>query len=72
VPADRCDLDHHEPVPRGATSGSNLDPFRRRHHQGKTFACAALRDQDGVDWTYRQPNATDASTNHYQQGRAFN
>ena len=52
VPADRCDLDHHEPVPRGATSGSNLDPFCRRHHRGKTFAWhAALRDQDGVDWT---------------------
>jgi hypothetical protein len=52
VPADRCDLDHHEPVPRGSTSGSNLDPFCRRHHRGKTFAWhAALRDQDGVDWT---------------------
>jgi Domain of unknown function (DUF222) len=52
VPADRCDLDHHEPVPRGTTSGSNLDPFCRRHHRGKTFAWhATLRDQDGVDWT---------------------
>jgi hypothetical protein len=52
VPAERCDLDHHEPVPRGATSASNLDPFCRRHHRGKTFAWhAALRDQDGVDWT---------------------
>jgi hypothetical protein len=27
VPADRCDIDHHEPAPRGATSASNLDPF---------------------------------------------
>jgi hypothetical protein len=52
VPADRCDLDHHEPAPRGATSASNLDPFCRRHHRGKTFAWhAALRDLDGVDWT---------------------
>jgi Domain of unknown function (DUF222) len=52
VPADRCDLDHHEPVPRGATSGENMDPFCRRHHRGKTFAwLAALRDHDGVDWT---------------------
>ncbi|HZN83545.1 MAG TPA: DUF222 domain-containing protein [Mycobacterium sp.] len=52
VPADRCDLDHHEPVPKGVTSGRNLDPFCRRHHRGKTFAWhAAHRDHDGVDWT---------------------
>jgi hypothetical protein len=52
VPADRCDLDHHEPVPLGATSGSNLDPFCRRHHRGKTFAwLASVRDDYGVDWT---------------------
>jgi hypothetical protein len=36
VPADRCDLDHHEPVPKGITSGTNMDPFCRRHHRGKT------------------------------------
>jgi hypothetical protein len=52
VPADRCDLDHHEPVPRGATSGTNLDPFCRRHHRAKTFAwLACIRDDNGVDWT---------------------
>jgi hypothetical protein len=52
VPADRCDLDHHEPVPRGATSATNMDPFCRRHHRGKTFAWhACLRDHNGVDWT---------------------
>jgi hypothetical protein len=52
VPADRCDLDHHEPVPRGPTSGSNMDPFCRRHHRGKTFAWhACIRDDLGVDWT---------------------
>ena len=52
VPADRCDLDHHEPVPRGPTSGSNMDPFCRRHHRGKTFAWhACARDDHGVDWT---------------------
>jgi hypothetical protein len=52
VPADRCDLDHHEPVPRGPTSGSNMDPFCRRHHRAKTFAwLACLRDDHGVDWT---------------------
>jgi hypothetical protein len=52
VPADRCDIDHHEPVPQGPTAGWNTDPFCRRHHRGKTFAwLAALRDDDGVDWT---------------------
>ena len=52
VPADRCDLDHHEPVPKGPTSGTNMDPFCRRHHRGKTFAwLAAFRDDYGVDWT---------------------
>jgi hypothetical protein len=52
VPAERCDLDHHEPVPRGPTSGTNMDPFCRRHHRGKTFAWhACARDNYGVDWT---------------------
>jgi Domain of unknown function (DUF222) len=52
VPAARCDLDHHEPVPRGPTSGTNMDPFCRRHHRGKTFAWqACTRDDYGVDWT---------------------
>jgi Domain of unknown function (DUF222) len=52
VPADRCDLDHHEPFPRGATTGTNMDPFCRRHHRGKTFAwLACIRDDNGVDWT---------------------
>jgi hypothetical protein len=52
VPADRCDLDHHEPVPKGPTSAANLDPLCRRHHRGKTFAwLASARDDHGVDWT---------------------
>jgi hypothetical protein len=52
VPADRCDLDHHEPIPHGATSATNMDPFCRRHHRGKTFAwLACVRDDYGVDWT---------------------
>ena len=52
VPADRCDLDHHEPVPKGPTSAANLDPLCRRHHRGKTFAwLASVRDDHGVAWT---------------------
>jgi hypothetical protein len=68
VPADRCDIDHHQPVPRGPTAGWNTDPFCRRHHRGKTFAwLAALRDHDGLDWTMHTAEPTDASTNHYPQ-----
>jgi hypothetical protein len=52
VPADRCDLDHHQPWPNGPTSATNMDPLCRRHHRAKTFAwLATLRDHDGVDWT---------------------
>jgi hypothetical protein len=52
VPADRCDLDHHQPWPNGRTSAQNLDPLCRRHHRGKTFAwLASVRDDDTVDWT---------------------
>ena len=52
VPADQCDLDHHEPVPIGRTESANLDPACRRHHRGKTFAwLATVRDRDAVDWT---------------------
>ena len=52
IPADRCDLDHHQPWPDGKTSAHNLDPLCRRHHRGKTFAwLASVRDDDAVDWT---------------------
>ena len=52
VPADRCDLDHHQPHPHGPTSATNEDPFCRRHHRGKTFAwLACTRNDNGVDWT---------------------
>ena len=57
VPADRCDLDHHEPVPRGATSGTNQDPFCRRHHRGKTFAwlaCIQRRPRRRLDHARRR------------------
>ena len=52
VPADRCDLDHHDPWPQGVTSAANLDPVCRRHHRAKTFAwLASFRDGDTVEWT---------------------
>jgi Domain of unknown function (DUF222) len=52
VPADRCDLDHHDPWPQGVTSAANMDPLCRRHHRAKTFAwLASIRDGDAVEWT---------------------
>ena len=52
VPADRCDLDHHNPWPHGATSAANTDPLCRRHHRAKTFAwLASIRDGDTIEWT---------------------
>lgn len=35
VPAERCDLDHREPWPTGATVGSNMWALCRRHHAMK-------------------------------------
>ncbi len=56
VPAERCDLDHREPWPTGATNGSNLWALCRRHHSlkghgvlrrilstGRTVPAGALR-----------------------------
>ncbi len=40
--AQRCDLDHAIPWPRGSTSPQNLGPLCRRHHQLKTHAAWAL------------------------------
>jgi hypothetical protein len=35
-PAEACDLDHKIPNPRGPTTGDNLAPLCRRHHNMKT------------------------------------
>jgi hypothetical protein len=35
-PAEACDLDHKIPDPRGPTTGDNLAPLCRRHHNMKT------------------------------------
>ena len=66
VPADRCDLDHHQPLPHGETSGRN----RIRSAAGTT----AAKPSPGMPHTETTtastgpcptPNTTDASTNHY-------
>lgn len=52
VPADRCDLDHHEPAPRGPTTAANLDPASRRHHRAKTHAgFHSWRERHETFWT---------------------
>ncbi len=52
VPADRCDLDHHEPVPCGLTTAANLDPASRRHHRAKTHGgFRSWRQDHETFWT---------------------
>ncbi len=48
VPADRCDLDHREPWPTGATTADNIWALCRRHH--------ALKGHDVLQW--RLPSGT--------------
>ena len=45
VPAERCDLDHHEPAPRGPTSGTNMDPFLPKTPPGQNLRLACLRQR---------------------------
>ena len=47
-----CDLDHHEPVPAGPTTASNLGPLCRPHHNAKTFGHLEVRRiADATLWT---------------------
>ncbi|MEP7330899.1 MAG: HNH endonuclease signature motif containing protein [Terracoccus sp.] len=52
VPANRCDLDHDTPWPKGPTHVSNLTAKERRHHNVRTHEhWRATRDADGaVHW----------------------
>ena len=43
VPAHRCDLDHRRPWPDGPTSGTNMWPLCRRHHN--------LKGHQIITWT---------------------
>jgi hypothetical protein len=53
TPAARCDCDHQEPHPQGATTAGNLGPLCRRHHRCKTFTVFDVRQSEpGVfDWS---------------------
>lgn len=51
VPAENCDADHNEPVPRGPTVASNLKHLCRRHHRMKTFGIVETDiGSDGHRW----------------------
>ncbi|MCH9815400.1 MAG: hypothetical protein K0U64_02965 [Actinomycetia bacterium] len=45
VAATRCDLDHTQPWPQGATTAENLGPLCRRHHNLKTHHGWSLANQ---------------------------
>lgn len=50
--ADRCDLDHVVPWPRGATAGHNLGPLCRSDHRAKTHGGFGItKTPDGTTWT---------------------
>jgi hypothetical protein len=55
-PAHRCDLDHVEPFPAGATTSDNMRPLCRGHHNEKTHGKWRV---DGSTWVtkhgYRFP-----------------
>jgi hypothetical protein len=51
APAERSDLDHVDPYPRGPTSAGNLTPRCRAHHQVKTHTdTVVISDGDGGSW----------------------
>ena len=67
VPADRCDLDHHEPVPqvrhRGPTSIRSAEDTTAAKLSPGSPAFETTTASTGPCPT---PNTTDAPTNHYQ------
>ncbi|MBO0885673.1 MAG: HNH endonuclease, partial [Mycobacterium sp.] len=56
-PADRCDIDHIIPWPRGQTTPDNASTECRRHHRMKTLTnWEVSRKDDQIEW--RKPNGT--------------
>ncbi|MBC9823819.1 HNH endonuclease [Terrabacter sp. MAHUQ-38] len=53
VPAERCDLDHVVPWPRGETRVSNFESLSRVCHNGKTAGAWTVErvEVDGLRWT---------------------
>jgi hypothetical protein len=54
LPAERCDLDHRVPHPRGPTTAHNLDAACRPYHEVKTFTDTKVVD-DGAGGLYITP-----------------
>ncbi len=52
VPAERCDIDHHQSVPEGPTCAANCGPKCRRHHRSATHAGFVTRRlRAATEWT---------------------
>jgi hypothetical protein len=56
MPADRCDLDHRIPHPRGPTSAGNLDPWCRTEHRIKTLTDTVVTKLPDGDRVIRYPS----------------
>jgi hypothetical protein len=56
MPADRCDLDHRIPHPRGPTSAGNLDPWCRTEHRIKTLTDTVVSRLPDGDRAVRYPS----------------
>ncbi len=60
-PAGRCDMDHRSPWPEGATSGDNLWPLCRRHHNLKGHHVLRWQLPDGQTVPVDKPDFALAS-----------
>ena len=56
MPADRCDLDHRIPHPRGPTAAGNLDPWCRTEHRIKTLTDTVVTRLPEGDRVVRYPS----------------
>lgn len=56
MPADRCDLDHRIPHPRGPTSAGNLEPWCRTEHRIKTVTDTVVTKLPDGDRVIRYPS----------------
>ena len=60
-PADKCDIDHRSPWPDGPTSGENLWPLCRRHHNMKGHGVLQWILPDGSGAPVEKPDFALAS-----------
>jgi hypothetical protein len=60
-PASKCDMDHRSPWPEGPTSGDNLWPLCRRHHNHKGHGILQWKLPDGQIVPVERPDFALAS-----------